>query len=155
MKTCSKCGEEKSASEFHFINKKIGTARSSQCKACRNSVRLLWSKNNVERNRKKNRDCYIPNEARSFAGNIRIYGLTPEKYDEMFRRQNGGCAVCGGQNLNGKRLFVDHDHETKMVRGLLCGLCNCLLGYAKDRIDVLHRAADYLESPIKVAGGYL
>lgn len=35
--------------------------------------------------------------------------------------QAGVCALC---ERVGKRLVVDHDHVTKLVRGLLCVRCN-------------------------------
>jgi len=66
--------------------------------------------------------------------------------DFMFKRQNGACKICGKQNLDGKRLFIDHDHKTKKFRGLLCSRCNLLLGQAKDNIQILYKAADYLEA---------
>ena len=55
----------------------------------------------------------------------RRYGITPEQYDKMLERQGGGCAVCGKAPKPGaRRLAVDHDHSTKVVRGLLCFTCN-------------------------------
>ena len=59
----------------------------------------------------------------------------------MLHRQNGVCAVCGV----GGKLHVDHDHETGLVRGLLCGSCNRALGLLKDNVDSLKMAIDYLE----------
>ncbi len=56
------------------------------------------------------------------------YNLTLEQYDEMFEQQDGVCAICGGVNTDGKRLFVDHDHETNRIRGLLCRKCNTWVG---------------------------
>lgn len=39
--------------------------------------------------------------------------------------QAGRCAVCGGLLAGmGQRLVDDHDHETGLIRGLLCNPCN-------------------------------
>lgn len=62
-----------------------------------------------------------------------VYALSPERYDEMLRQQNGACAICGEKN---KKLCVDHNHECcpsggscgRCVRGLLCFACNAALG---------------------------
>lgn len=51
------------------------------------------------------------------------YGITVEQYEEMLKRQKGGCAICG-KRPGKKRLHVDHNHETGQVRGLLCAKCN-------------------------------
>ena len=52
------------------------------------------------------------------------YGMTLEQYKHMLAAQLGGCAICGSAPPKGQRLHVDHDHETKTVRGLLCRKCN-------------------------------
>lgn len=74
------------------------------------------------------------------------YGITVEQYAELERRQNGCCALCSRSpgELDGRRLAVDHCHETGAVRGLLCGDCNRALGLFRDRRDVLDRAIEYL-----------
>lgn len=46
--------------------------------------------------------------------------------------QDGRCAVCGGR----KRLLLDHDHETALIRGLLCCSCNTLEGRGSDPLGV-------------------
>jgi hypothetical protein len=43
------------------------------------------------------------------------------------------------------KLYVDHDHSTGKVRGLLCQSCNTLLGTAKDNISLLYKSIKYLE----------
>ena len=74
----------------------------------------------------------------------RAYSLTPAEYAGMLQQQGGGCAICGGTNPNGRRLYVDHDHETGQVRGLLCGNHNTALGLAKDNAYNLMLMIDYL-----------
>ena len=56
------------------------------------------------------------------------YSMTLEQYDKMFEEQNGNCAICGLPELM-RRLSVDHDHKTGVVRGLLCSSCNTKLGW--------------------------
>ena len=51
------------------------------------------------------------------------YGLTYLQFLTMSYSQGGKCALCERQPKVG-RLQVDHDHETKKVRGLLCYPCN-------------------------------
>ncbi len=41
---------------------------------------------------------------------------------------------------------VDHDHDTGVVRGILCFTCNVALGNIKDRRDLLLGLVDYLEA---------
>ena len=84
------------------------------------------------------------------------FGITPEEYDAILLTQGGGCFIChrkdGGYVRNGRiaRLAVDHDHETGMVRGILCKQCNQLLGMANDDPEILRAAIVYLEH-MKVA----
>lgn len=63
----------------------------------------------------------------------------------MSAEQGGVCAICGGTNPSGHRLAVDHDHETRRVRGLLCHACNAGIGKLRDSPDLLRKAIDYLE----------
>ena len=72
--------------------------------------------------------------------------LSDTQYNKLYNKQKGKCAICGvhQQKLN-KRLYVDHDHETNKIRGLLCGHCNSTLGFARDNIDVLESAIKYLK----------
>ena len=67
-------------------------------------------------------------------------------YKVMLAQQDSKCAICHSDNPGGKRDWhVDHDHETGMVRWILCGNCNRGLGYFKDDPSVLRRAAEMLE----------
>lgn len=75
---------------------------------------------------------------------LRTYGLTVEEYDEILETQGGVCAICQNECATGRRLAVDHDHETGIVRGLLCHTCNLGLGALKDDLSLLEAAAKYL-----------
>ena len=67
---------------------------------------------------------------------LRSYGITQEMYEEMLSKQSGKCALCGGPP--GKRgLFVDHNHKTGRVRGLLCDGCNWAIGAVEARAGLL------------------
>lgn len=89
--------------------------------------------------------------AQHAARTAKVYGLTPEQYDELLRRQGGRCAICRGRPKS-KRLAVDHDHKTGAVRGLLCSRCNHdLLGSAWDSLAVASALWHYLNTP--PAGG--
>ena len=72
-----------------------------------------------------------------------MYGLSREKYFEILNEQGGLCAICGEDN-GARPLFVDHDHETMKVRGLLCNRCNSLIGVLEVRREITDRALDYL-----------
>jgi DNA-directed RNA polymerase subunit RPC12/RpoP len=81
---------------------------------------------------------------------MRAYGITVAQYEALLVAQGGACAICGGRR--GYKLAVDHDHKTGRVRGLLCKLCNGrILPAARDRVDVLQAAVEYLLSPPAIA----
>ena len=73
----------------------------------------------------------------------RLYGTDEVTLRLMLDEQNGQCAICGHSLI--LRFDVDHDHETKRVRGLLCPNCNLGLGYFKDSIKNLEAAIAYLK----------
>ena len=81
----------------------------------------------------------------------KTFGITLEEYNRMHDAQDGKCAICGEPETakrNGKTrwLAVDHCHDSGRVRGLLCGTCNPMIGYAKDNIEILEKAIAYLRS---------
>lgn len=108
----------------------------------------------IEAGRKRQRDLYASRKERDPAGTVKEYfrrslkrhGLTPERYDEMFRLQDFSCAICKTTEPGDKRGWqIDHCHGSKKVRGILCRHCNLMLGYARDNTKTLLSAIDYLE----------
>ncbi|AOZ62806.1 endonuclease VII [Rhodococcus phage Yogi] len=77
------------------------------------------------------------------------YGITEDEYQAIYELQGRRCAICQRAKGTGrKRLSVDHDHETGMVRGLLCSKCNKdVLGHLHDEVDAFLRGAAYLTNP--------
>ena len=82
----------------------------------------------------------------------RKYGISVEQYTTRFAEQGGVCAICrkpekmlANNGLNIRTLAIDHHHQTKQVRGLLCQNCNTVLGLVQEQPSVLHAAAEYLE----------
>ncbi len=74
-----------------------------------------------------------------------LYGITPDEYQAMLAKQDDRCAICRADVPGGKGGWhVDHCHETKRVRGLLCHCCNIMLGQAQDDPERLEAAARYL-----------
>jgi len=78
---------------------------------------------------------------------MKKFGITYADYKAMHDKQAGKCAICGAEigDVMGNRLYVDHDHATGSVRGLLCSACNFGIGKFKDSPLLLRKAAEYLE----------
>lgn len=86
----------------------------------------------------------------------RTYGDKQHKFGTrewnlLFKRQGKRCGICRAPGCKGeshnrkRRLYVDHDHKTGRVRGLLCFRCNHrLLGRGLEDAFLHRSAADYL-----------
>lgn len=80
------------------------------------------------------------------------FGLTQAEWTRLHDTQAGVCALCGEPEMSKQRLSVDHDHSCcgkskgckRCIRGLLCGICNRLLGQVEVRPVLIGRFADYL-----------
>ena len=76
------------------------------------------------------------------------YRLRPADFNNLWEQQDGKCAICENKMLPKGRaplsVAVDHNHETGVVRGLLCKTCNAGIGQLWDDPDILIRAAEYL-----------
>lgn len=122
-----------------------------------------WRKSNSDMNRQQAKSRYWKNPEARRASALRAYykdpekskiklraqhlkrfGLTINEYERLLVLQNGVCAICKQQCRTGRRLAVDHEHGTGIVRGLLCGNCNQGLGKFLDSPESLEIAARYL-----------
>ena len=139
-KRCARCMEIKAPEYFAVVGngERNGvklTRRNSYCRSCAKSK--AWD------DRHSDFKAWYGRQRKSY---LRYrYGIETSEYEKIFKSQFGACAVCGFVNLEGKPLHIDHDHASGVVRGLLCGNCNRMLGLAMDKISTLNSAVDYLE----------
>lgn len=97
----------------------------AKCKEC---VALDWI---------RNRERHLAKKA------ARNYGITEDDYSRLMA---SSCHVCGKtSHKSGRRLHIDHCHETGTIRGVLCHACNTILGAAEESSQRLHDLAAYLE----------
>ena len=126
VKWCPGYKQEQPKASFGS-NRAAHDGLTAYCKPCHTKK----GRQSKERNHGSTRDYHLK----------RRYGITSADVDAMIEAQGGVCAICRER----KPQHVDHDHLTGTVRGVLCSCCNQALGNARDRIDVLRAAIDYLE----------
>ena len=80
------------------------------------------------------------------------FNLDWDVYQEMLKVSNGLCEICKQpetkldyRTKNILNLSVDHDHDTKQIRGLLCMDCNRAIGMLQDSPEMLMSAFVYLQ----------
>ena len=165
-RTCKKCGEEKSLTEFRFRDKRH-TIRRWICHECyRVESRKYYADDKENRctQRKKHRKenpeiqkvyskrhrekvgrfvCAL----RSSRNMSQRHGYTActATSDEIKKAFTGKCEVCGVPEIEcRRRLHLDHDHETGEFRGWLCGNCNSAAGHLKDSVALTYNLLEYL-----------
>lgn len=106
-----------------------------------------YSKTRKPRPGRYNQKHYLANKDEYRASNYKKrYGITLADYNRMFSGQDGKCAICGNEHVEGSaKLAVDHNHMTGKVRGLLCRDCNQAIGHMHDSIELLEKAIIYLK----------
>ena len=104
-----------------------------------------YLKNN-DRIDQKTKDWYNNNKERYYGNSIkRKYGVTLSEYNALRAKQNYRCAICGDhENDVGKKMYVDHNHDTGKIRKLLCTRCNVGIGMMRDNPEILENAAKYI-----------
>lgn len=85
---------------------------------------------------------------------LKKFGINLNEYRRILKEQGGKCAICGSEigDVMGNRLYVDHDHVSGKVRGLLCSKCNFGLGNFNDDIELMKKAIKYLEGSNESSG---
>lgn len=106
-----------------------------------------WREAHAEELKARDREKYAGFN-RKFWTSIKLhYGMTPERYMQIYEAQKGKCAVCGELPPEGKykrRLCIDHCHATGKIRALLCNGCNVALAHARESPIILTALIKYV-----------
>jgi hypothetical protein len=77
----------------------------------------------------------------------RKYGIDEIQWHRLWDALRGHCPLCLKPFSSSRLACVDHNHETGLVRGLICSPCNYAIGERHDDAGWFRRAADYLDNP--------
>lgn len=130
MKICGRCEVELTENNWYPSYKKKGY---NICSKCENARQKAYNLANPKQKHIRNK--------------YRVYGISFENYEKLVADQVGVCAICGlppEGNTRTNTLYVDHNHDSNKVRGLLCLTCNTGLGMFRDSPELLNKAKEYL-----------
>ena|ERR1700733_9134953 len=160
-KKCSRCKEVRSVDQFwKSIHATDGLQ--SRCVTCMKADARDWRSKNQHKRREQYKRWFAANpdsrKRYDVFHRFKKYGITEQQFNEMLRRQNYCCAICGTDNPLGSNgtWAIDHDHSCcpascrscgKCIRGILCQLCNQGLGCLRESLSNLRMATAYLENP--------
>lgn len=121
---CTICEKTYDISEFAKRNSR-SSGIGSWCKKC-NSLKTKMSRMKYTKEGIKTKQRLWNLRSR--------YGIDEEFFDALLEAQNNSCGICK-RLLNKTDSYrsryvpvIDHDHNTKEIRGILCSECNKLLG---------------------------
>lgn len=133
---CVPCDSIKPVDEFYSLH--------GPCKPCAIQKAAQWNSTNKEARRAiVRRDNAKGARARTIK---HLYDWTDTHYQAALTIQEDRCAICGGPPTR-QHFSIDHDHESGLIRGLLCQPCNAGLGHFKESLAVLQKAVAYLSAP--------
>lgn len=153
-KRCPGCGEVKTK-EYFSKDKSRSDGYGCYCKKC-NGVKCAeyqqrpevkkylkdyGQKPKVKEHQKQWRDSVEGRKCRLKY----VYGVSDKVAEQLIKQQdNGVCDICGGRNLSGIRLGVDHNHQTGKIRGVLCIRCNTKVAL-EEETELVSKIKLYLE----------
>ena len=123
---CPDCSQDKPPEEFPR-NKRTKSGRGTYCKPCHNRR----GRETIKR---------LHGDTRHYHFKQR-YGIGLAEVEATVQAQGGICPIC----LDRPAVHVDHDHETRTVRGILCEPCNGGLGQFRDQPSTIKAAIEYVE----------
>ncbi len=145
MPTCSRCKSIKARRDFRE-RKDAKNGLQYWCRDCENEANRQRYVPRPKKLKKKKDPQKVKRDARDRMLRYR-YGITLKEVNEMYESQNGKCDICFTKRpkKGTSGLYVDHCHETRKVRGLLCPSCNAAIGKFKENTKTLKRAIEYLD----------
>ena len=153
QKTCNKCQRTLPLTGEHWPKReRCATGFDTPCKKCnREKEKIRRSNPPIKEKNKLSCKEYYKDHPQNTTANSRFlkFGMTPQMYQNLLDKQNGVCAICHQPetakiNNRVKSLAVDHCHNTKIIRGLLCSKCNTAIGLMKENQQYLLNMINYL-----------
>jgi hypothetical protein len=140
-KICRDCGRDETVVPFspqRRVCRECMTKRYKTYPSAQRSVRTPYL-----------RDWRTKNPLKQREYDLRFhYNATPEQIAAILSWTGGPCSACGKQltkfGTGLDEACIDHDHDTEIVRGIICGSCNRALGNVKDSIEHLRQLEAYL-----------
>ena len=145
---CSRCKRVGTDTSFYpscYQSNKPGN-KTGICRDCksyenkkhyRENKAAIW-KYDHKRNRTQNRK-----DSMRASYLKRKFGISLETFRQMEKAQDYRCAICGDHSES-RSLAVDHNHETKQIRELLCTKCNNALGACREDVYILEKMIAYI-----------
>lgn len=123
MTRCAACHQPKPLSDY-YRDRTRKSGRERRCKPCSNSRRS-------ERSRRRQ--------------------VALEREGNRWVDRAEGCSICGAAHADslGRRLHLDVDRKTSLVRGVLCSRCSSALGLLQNDLALLGQVAHYVASARK------
>ena len=110
VKKCTECKIEKPLSHFNK-NTLMKDGYFRKCKKCVSAYRFK----NREKINSGHKGYLIKHK----------YGITLEQKNQMVLDQEGRCGCCGDVlGIDPRNICLDHDHDKKRIRKILCRGCN-------------------------------
>jgi len=144
QKTCTKCNCVKDLSEY-YKHSEGKYKHHASCKSCHLDQQKQWRKTVVGQTiiKEYSRRYFNTQHGKAVRRKghlLRKYNMTLQEYEQRSQQQSGACLICGQK----KKLYVDHNHETNIVRGLLCCTCNLFVGKVESNGKLLEVIKQYL-----------
>jgi len=123
------------------LEKAVARARNPEKFA---AAKAAQRKNSILRQRRDDPIAYqLKNKNRKLREK---YGITLAQRAQLIIDQDNRCKVCeiSFDDIKPQNAHIDHDHATRVVRGILCSNCNLGIGNFRDSIKSLERAIIYI-----------
>lgn len=124
-KTCSRCKRSKNKKKEFHRNSHSDDGYHAECKVCRKR--------------------FAPTNPPREVAKAKRYGITLKELAEL--EAVPACQACG-RSFDESVRNIDHDHETGLVRGVLCFGCNTGLGLLGDTIGSVQKVLHYLHNAV-------
>jgi hypothetical protein len=152
---CSPCKACESLRRKASYDPEVNSEKYNKNKEKYLAQQKVYYTNNIDRIRETSKMYYQSNKSKWLEmgwkqkGILNKEGLpfTLSDFEELASTAEYKCQICGSDGSSHKKgLCVDHNHNTGIARGLLCGHCNSGIGHFHDDINKLSSAIAYLKT---------